>query len=55
MKSVKEWMEVIPPDIEIPTLNITGMYLICASYINKLSEVDEFRNFVVHKHYFRNR
>lgn len=52
MKSVKEWMEIIPPDMEIPIDNVK-IYFICSPYIKKLSEVDNFRNFVVHKHYYR--
>jgi len=53
MKSVNEWMEVIPPDMEIP-IDFGRMYLICLDHIDRLSDMDIIRNFVVHKHYFRN-
>jgi hypothetical protein len=52
--SVNKWIDIIPPDMEMPFYYESGMYLICAPYIKRLSEVDDFRNFVVHKHYFRN-
>lgn len=52
MKSVNEWMEIIPPDTKIPA-DESAMYIMCQQYIKKLSEVDNFRAFAAHIHFYR--
>ena len=49
----KKWLEIIPPDMEMPFDYESGMYLICAPYIKRLSEVDDFRSYAIHIHYNR--
>jgi hypothetical protein len=51
--SVNKWIDIIPPNMEIP-IDFGIMYIICLDHIDRLSDMDIIRNFVVHKHYFRN-
>lgn len=51
--SVNKWIDIIPPDMELP-VDIGIIYIMCLDHIDRLSDMDIIRNFVVHKHYFRN-